>query len=181
MQEAPRHRILWEELPELLQWWGELQDGSVFQSAKYVPREIQIQIRIGAGRSKKDVELGLIGSLQPPLRSSVEVQLANGSMVQLDLSTCEFMNADQPKIVTWGLTRPETWLLEGVKWPVIINDSSVNWNYSPESLSARTEWLKTNGKLFPNETEAAAVLEAARATVDAETGSCQLTEAVLEW
>ena len=131
----------------------------MFQSAKYVPREILIQ----TGRSKKDVELGIIGSIQPPLRSSAEVQLANGSMVQLDLLTCVFkrLNADQPKIVTWQLTCPETWLLEDDKWPVIINDSFVGWDYSSESLSARNEWLKTNGKLFPNEAEAAAVLEAA--------------------
>ena len=179
VQGGARHRILWEESPELLQWWGELPENFVFQSAKYVPREILIQ----TGRSKKDVELGLIGSIQPPLRSSAEVQLANGSMVQLDLLTCVFkrLNADQPKIVTWQLTCPETWLLEDDKWPVIINDSFVGWDYSSESLSARNEWLKTNGKLFPNEAEAAAVLEAARATVDDKIGSCQLTAAVLEW
>jgi len=117
VQGGPRHRILWEESPELLQWWGELPENFVFQSAKYVPREILIQ----TGRSKKDVELGIIGSIQPPLRSSAEVQLANGSMVQLDLLTCVFkrLNADQPKIVTWQLTCPETWLLEDDKWPVI--------------------------------------------------------------
>lgn len=179
MQGAPRHRILWEELPELLQWWGELQEGSVFQSAKYVPREIQIQ----TGRSRKDIEFGLIGSIQPSLRNHAEISMADGSTTQLNLLTCEFkrLNVDQPKIVKWELTRPETWLLEADERPTIVNDSFVDWECSPESLSARTEWLRAGGKLFPNAAEAIAVLEAARATVDDKAGSCQLTEAVLEW
>ena len=107
--------------------------------------------------------------------------MADGSTTQLDLMTSQFrgMGADQPKVVKWELTRPETWQLE--EWPIIINDSFVNWNYSPESLSARTEWLENDGKLFPHAVEAIAVLEAARATVDDEAGSCKLTNAVLEW
>ena len=49
---VPRHRILWEASPRLLNWWGDLPKGFVFDSSRYVSREIQIQ----TGKSKKDIE-----------------------------------------------------------------------------------------------------------------------------
>ena len=173
-----RHRILWEESPELLDWWGGLPDDFVFQSAKYVPREIQIQ----TGRSRKDIELGLIGSIQPTLRSHAEISMADGSTTQLDLMTSQFrrMNADQPKVVKWELTRPNTWLLEDSEWPKIINDSSCDFNFSAESQTARLEWMKLFGKSFPTVDEAISVLESARSTIDDAECTCRFTEPVLE-
>jgi len=170
---------LWEESPELLNWWGGLPDDFVFQSAKYVPREIQIQ----TGRTRKDIELGLIGSIQPTLRSHAEISMADGSTTQLDLMTSQFrrMNADQPKVVKWELTRPNTWLLEDSEWPKIINDSSCDFNFSAESQTARLEWMKLSGKSFPTVDEAISVLESARSTIDDAEYTCRFTEPILEW
>ena len=174
-----RHRILWEQSPDLLDWWGGLPNDFVFQSAKYVPREIQIQ----TGRSRKDIELGLIGSIQPTLRSHAEISMADGSTTQLDLMTSQFrrMNADQPKVVKWEMTRSNTWLLEDSEWPKIINDSSCDFNFSAESQTARLEWMKLFGKSFPTVDEAISVLESARSTIDDAECTCRFTEPVLEW
>ena len=138
-----------------------------------VAREIQVQI----GRQKR---LGLIASIQPDLRSKAEISMADGSTFQLDLMRCEFkrFNADQPKVVAWELTRPETWLLDN--WPAVINDSSCDFDHSAKSKAARLEWARTGGKLFPTTKEAIAVLQAARDTVD-DGASCQLIDAVLQW
>ena len=46
-----------------------------------VTREIQMQ----TGRSRKDIELGIIVSIQPSMRTHAEIALANGSLVQLNL------------------------------------------------------------------------------------------------
>jgi len=158
---------------------GGLPNDFVFQSAKYVPREIQIQ----TGRSRKDIELGLIGSIQPTLRSHAEISMADGSTTQLDLMTSQFrrMNADQPKVVKWEMTRSNTWLLEDSEWPKIINDSSCDFNFSAESQTARLEWMKLFGKSFPTVDEAISVLESARSTIDDAECTCRFTEPVLEW
>ena len=179
MRDSPRHQILWEESPHLLNWWGDLPEGFVFDSSRYVSREIQIQ----TGKSKKDIEIGIIGSIQPSLHSHAEITLACGSMVQLDLMTCEFkrLNADQATIVKWELTRPDTWLLELDKCPQIINDAGCDFKFSTESQKARLEWMAESGKLFPTAQEGIVVLEAARCTVDDVGGTCQLIEIVLEW
>ena len=171
-----RHRILWLESSGLLNSWGYLPQHFVFDSSEYVCREIQIQ----TGKSKL---VGIIASIQPTLRSHAEVILANGSMVQLDLMTCEFkrLNADQATIVKWELTRPDTWLLELDKCPQIINDAGCDFNHSTESQKARLEWMAESGKLFPTAQEGIAVLEAALWTVNDVAGTCQLIEIVLEW
>jgi hypothetical protein len=91
------------------------------------------------------------------------------------------MNADQPKVVKWELTRPNTWLLEDSEWPKIINDSSCDFNFFAESQTARLEWMKLSGKSFPTVDEAISVLESARSTIDDAEYTCRFTEPILEW
>ena len=110
VQGKPRHRILFEESPELTDGWGEIpSDFSSIQTSMSHVRSRSRQADPEGHRTGP----ALIGSM------------GNGSTTHLDLMTCELKrpNADHPKNVKWELTRPDTWLLEADKGPPIINDS----------------------------------------------------------
>lgn len=135
------------------------------------------------GRSRKDVTLGLIGSIQPSMNPNAETSLADDSVAQLNMMSCmltRLISNQQPKVVSWELTRPKTWVTD--QWPPIVNDSFVDFTYTSESEAARLEWRKQSKKMFPTPQEAIAILEAARSTtVDNVGGTYELTEVILEW